>query len=337
VKDPAGRADRRGLFSLKRIAACLLAAGFVFGPPASAQDNSGYVGNFFPYAAFNELPPERIDVGGGVLIVAFAPGSLRLPHAEVMSWIARCAGAVADYFGRLPAQKALLLVIPSQGRGVHGGSTYSYRGAASRILLGEHSGADDLAADWVLVHELTHHAMPSLPEQNHWMEEGLATYVEPIARAQRGELAVETVWRDLVAGLPKGMPQAGDRGLDATPTWGRTYWGGAAFYLLADIEIRKRTENAKGLQDGLRAVVAQGGNITQEWSVRKVLQTADRGTGTRVLQELYAKMSVTPSPIDLETLWRELGVTLKNGTVEFDDAAPLAAIRRAITKPRENP
>ena len=44
--------------------------------------------------------------------------------------------------------------------------------------------------------------------------------------------------------MPKGLPQAGDQGLDNTATWGRKYWGGAMFCLLADIEIRKATEQS---------------------------------------------------------------------------------------------
>src|SRR5262245_62277172 len=115
------------------------------------------------------------------------------------------------------------------------------------------------------------------------MEEGLATYVEPLARAQAGLLAPEVVWGDLVRGLPKGLPQAGDRGLDHTPTWGRTYWGGALFYLLAELEIRRRTDNRAGLQDALRGVVAAGGNISRSWPVEKVLTKGDAATGTHGL------------------------------------------------------
>jgi len=185
----------------------------------------------------------------------------------------------------------------------------------------------------VLVHELVHHGMPNLADEHHWMEEGLATYVEPIARAQAGELSVQTVWGDLVEGLPKGLPREGDRGLDRTPTWGRTYWGGALFYLLADIDIRRRTSNVHGLQDCLRELVAAGGNIAQSWPVDRVIATADRGSGTHALKELYDRMKETPVDVDLPQLWRELGVSMTGGEVQFDDAAPLAAIRRAITEP----
>ena len=46
--------------------------------------------------------------------------------------------------------------------------------------------------------------------------------------------------------MPFGLPKEGDKGLDYTHTWGRTYWGGAIFCLLADIEIRQQTNNKNG-------------------------------------------------------------------------------------------
>ena len=85
-----------------------------------------------------------------------------------------------------------------------------------------------------MVHEMVHLAFPRVAKQHHWIEEGLATYIEPWARLGIGQLTEETVWKDLVEGLPKGLPGPEDKGLDRTPTWGRTYWGGALFCLLAD-------------------------------------------------------------------------------------------------------
>jgi hypothetical protein len=42
-------------------------------------------------------------------------------------------------------------------------------------------------------------------------------------------------------------------------------------------------------------------------------------------------MRATAVSPDLAQLWQRLGVKLVGDAVEFDDAAPLAAIRRAIT------
>jgi hypothetical protein len=318
----------------RALVAAIVCTAIAGAPSAAAADDDALVGNFFPYRAFEKLAATRIDVGGGTLYVAFGPGELQLSNETVLAWVTRSVRAVAGYFGRLPDSTARLLIVPTAGSGIRGGTTYGYRGAASRIQIGHDTTENQLARDWVLVHELVHHGMPNLEDEHHWMEEGLATYVEPIARAQAGELSVETVWGDMVKGLPHGLPQPGDEGLDHTHTWGRTYWGGALFYLLAEIEIRRRTDNAHGLQDALRAIVAAGGNISQSWPVEKVLTAGDGGTATHVLTDLYGQMKDKPRNVDLSDLWRRLGVSMQGEAVSFDDSAPLAPIRRAITAAR---
>ncbi len=111
---------------------------------------------------------------------------------------------------------------------------------------------------------------------------------------QAGDLTAEKIWRDFVRDMPKGLPQADDRGLDRTPTWGRTYWGGAIFCLLADVEIRKRTGNRVGLQQALRGILAAGRVDEPEWRVERVFSVADKAVGVPVLEELFAKMRDQP-------------------------------------------
>jgi hypothetical protein len=180
-------------------------------------------------------------------------------------------------------------------------------------------------------HEMIHLAFPKVPDTHHWLEEGLATYVEPLARLSVGQVQVEKVWQDLVEGLPHGLPKPGDQGLDYTHTWGRTYWGGALFCLLADLEIRQRTENTHGLQDALRAIVAAGGTMTVAWPLPRTLEVGDRAVGVPVLTELYARMKAHPVEINLVDLWQQLGVEVRGDTVVLHDDAPLASVRRAIT------
>jgi hypothetical protein len=167
-----------------------------------------------------------------------------------------------------------------------------------------------------------------------WLSEGLAVYVEPVARVQAGDLTAAEIWQAMMRDMPKGLPQAGDQGLDNTDTWGRKYWGGAMFCLLADIEIRKRTSNRLGLQDAMRGVLAAGGNHEKDWPIDRILTTADKAVGVDVLTNLHNEMgpkSVTP---DLAALWRDLGLRPQGESLAFDDTAPLAAIRKAITEPR---
>ena len=273
----------------------------------------------------------ELPVGEGNVVIAHVPNAFTLDDAQLHGWVSDAARAVHTYYGRLPVQRLQVVVDSTDGRGPQSGTTFGFSTPVIRMTLGRATQTEDLTHDWMMTHEMVHLAFPRVAQKHHWLEEGLATYVEPVARVQAGQLSAEQMWRDLVHGLPHGLPQEHDRGLDHTPTWGRTYWGGALFCLLADIEIRKRTDNRYGLQDALRGVLEAGGNIGVLWSIDHALDRADRAVGVEVLSRLYADMRSTPVQVDLTELWRQLGVSVQDDDVVFDDHAPLAAVRKAIT------
>ncbi len=298
--------------------------------PADDFQSYAFRNDRMPYFAFDQLPLTPIMLGADRIDVAFAPGHFDLPRAQILAWVTRSAQAVAAYYGRFPVRHAHVLIIPVDGRGVRSGTSFGLHGAASKIALGRSTTDADLTSDWIMTHEFVHFGFPSLSDTHTWIREGMATYVEPFGREQIGQLKPSKVWRDLVDGLPYGLPQAGDQGLDRTHTWGRTYWGGALFCLLADIEIRQHSANKLGLQDALRAIVAAGGTIDAEWSLRDALKIGDAAVGAPILTRLYEKMRATPVTPDLAALWTRLGVVAQGKTVVFNDAAPLAAVREAI-------
>jgi hypothetical protein len=273
-----------------------------------------------------------LQIGGGNILIDFESAPCVSLRKLVLDWVTASARAVSIYYQKFPVSEVRISLRFFEGRGTRSGHTTGWNGASITVAVGVQTNAADFAEDWMMTHEMVHLAFPSVPEAHHWIEEGSATYVEPIARARAGDLTAEKVWGDLLDGLPKGLPKPGDRGLDFTPTWGRTYWGGALFCLLADIEIHKRTGNNKGLEDALRAILAAGGTIESDWPLTKALQIGDDAIGGPVLTELYKKMKADPAPVDLKELWKQLGVARKGDRIEFDDSAPLAAIRRAITK-----
>jgi hypothetical protein len=183
----------------------------------------------------------------------------------------------------------------------------------------------------VLVHEMVHLALPELGHGHDWLAEGLATYVEGIARAQFGNRDIRDVWAEYRHSMPMGLPRAGEGGMDQTPTWGRTYWGGALYCLRADVAIREQTANRVGLQTALRAILKQTGGYAVVRGIDEVLRIGDTATGTRVLQDLYGQIKTTAQTPDLDLLWARLGVPTNPQSDTFDDAAPLAPIRIAIT------
>ncbi|MDE3201603.1 MAG: hypothetical protein KGN79_11865 [Acidobacteriota bacterium] len=276
----------------------------------------------------------RLKVGHAVLQVDFAPGDLDLGTTPVLDHIGKAVSAIVAYYGRLPVQLGCILVVPVPGRGgePHGTTWGDMHGcpAFTRLGIGQHTTQAELDNDWVTTHEMVHWAFPSQRRDHHWIEEGLATYVEPLARVKTGELTAEKVWHDMARDMHQGEPQTGDEGLDRTHTWGRTYWGGAMFCMMADIAIRRETHNRKGLEDALKAIVGAGGTIDQQWPLEKAFEIGDKATGTHVLMTMYAKWKDAPVNVDLERVWAQLGVQLKGDTVNFVPSAPMTKIREAI-------
>jgi hypothetical protein len=285
-----------------------------------------------PYSAFGKLRAETLNLAPNVLVdLAVAPGALKVDEDAIRAWVTRTAESVAQYFGCFPVERVLVLVVPMPGEGVLRGITLGDGGASIIVHVGHETEERALQNDWILPHEMVHLGFPSVARQHHWMEEGVAVYVQPLVRQRSGEISAEAVWRELATGLPKGLPDEHDRGLDYTESHGRTYWGGALFCLIADLEIRKRTQNRYGFDDALRGILAAGGNIAVEWDLEHALEAGDRAVGVPVLRELHAAMGHAAHRVDLEKLLRRLGVQVRGDQVVFDDDAPLAAYRRAIT------
>jgi hypothetical protein len=322
-----------GIKRFHRIVSTLVVALLLPGVLSSHADaQSDLLGDRMPYGAFDGLAKTDVAVPGGMVRVAFASGDIGLPKDKVLDWIRTSARAVSTYYGRFPVNSLKLLLVPVDGQGVRGGTTWAYRGAAIRVLLGRDSSESDLRRDWIMVHEMVHLALPDMQQRYNWLSEGLAVYIEPVARVEAGDMKAKEVWQAMMRDMPKGLPQAGDEGLDNTDTWGRKYWGGAMFCLMADIEIRKRTGNRLGLQDAMRGVIAAGGSHEVDWPIERILAAADKAVGVDVLTNLHSAWGAKPVTPDLDALWRDLGLRSQGGSVDFDDTAPLAAVRNAITE-----
>ena len=278
---------------------------------------------------------QTLQCGAARLQIDFAHGDFLCGRAAIVARIADAAAAVATYYGAFPVNRVRVIVTPAPGRsGVLQGTTWGAVDgfqALLRLRIGEGTTAPALREDWIITHELVHTALANLPDDQHWLEEGIASYVEPIARVQAGQIHAETIWAQMVEGMTNGEPATGDKGLDHTHSWGRNYWGGALFCLVADVALLRASNNRRGLQTGLRAIVNAGGTLDKDWPLPKLLAVADQATETRVLSEMYATWSDAPITVDLPALWKQLGVSATSGTVTLDDAAPLAATRKAIT------
>jgi len=136
-------------------------------------------GTLHSSASFSPAP---IKIGGGTVRIEFAPGNLDLPVTKLIAWVSAAASAVTDYYGRFPVREARILIVPVENRvGVLSGTSWGTSPTFTRIYVGQLTDDDDLKNDWVMTHEMVHYAFPSVSTEHHWIEEGIATYVEPVS------------------------------------------------------------------------------------------------------------------------------------------------------------
>ncbi|MEQ9076325.1 MAG: hypothetical protein RLP09_20895 [Sandaracinaceae bacterium] len=272
-----------------------------------------------------------VEVGGARLVLDFRGRTVdRRQRARLVRWVERSAEMVSEYYGRFPVPSLRVELMLNGGASVGFGQHFD--GRLVRVRVGREVPDATLERDWVMVHEMLHAAFPDVPDRHRWAKEGLSTYLQGVCRVRAGIFREEEVWRNWTEAMRWGLPGRRDRGLDRTRSWGRTYWGGAIFWLSVDVELRRRTGGRHTLQTALRGVLGAGGNARAEWSMDRVVREADRATGTRVVRQGYRAMALAPGARDLDALFGSLGVERVGRQVRLRDDAPEAAIRRALMR-----
>lgn len=253
---------------------------------------------------------------------------------DFKDWIEVSAQAIASYYGAYPVQQTKIVIHPAEGDCVeYGETTFNDEEGQGEIdvYVGRQATREDLMSSWTLTHEMVHLTFPIVRRSDRWLAEGIATYVEPIARMRKGLISKEEIWEDLVNGLPKGVNGGRIPAMRGTREWGQVYWGGAAYCLIADIKIRKATDNRLGLEDALAAISQKGGTAASFWNASEALSVGDQFIGQDILVPLYDHFQDRTVQVSLDEIWQALGVVDDDGTIRFDDGAPLAETRDSIT------
>ncbi len=284
------------------------------------------------YTAFGEMRQSHVDLAGPGLEVVLLGAPLAMGDAAVLAWVKDAATCVAHLYGAFPAQ-ATIFVIPVRGADeVVFGRVMSLAGGSVALLFGTETKPASEHTDWVVVHELSHLGTASLVGEAHWLEEGLATYYEPVLRERAGWMTEAELWKHFSDQMPRGEPQAGRA---TRPGGARRHrldlLGGALFCMLADLEIRRASHGSRSLDDAMRAVHDRLGDATHSTRLVDFLRVGDEATGTRALADVNARFATAGERVDLEATWRSLGVAVAaDGSVVLHDDAPMAAVRRAI-------
>jgi hypothetical protein len=155
-----------------------------------------------------QTPRYFLNVGGAVIEVDIKLKNSAVQTEDILAWVRRATRAVTTFYGKFPVERARVSIVQDNedDQSIHGttwGDVDGFQGV-SRMRLGRAVSRADLETDWAMTHELVHMAIASLADEHHWLEEGLATHVEPIARAQDGQLPAAKVWESMVSGMAEG-------------------------------------------------------------------------------------------------------------------------------------
>lgn len=294
---------------------------------------------FDSYAAFGSFTRVIGRAGDVEIEAALLDGELGVDSEAVLRWLVASVHVASLSDGVFPRRRLSAVIVPSGDRVEPVPFGMVARGGAASVLLllGRQATERELLHDWVLPHELGHLLLPFVDREHPWVSEGFATYYQELLLARAGVYSeaealahMRDSLRSAEAQDPGGsvMPHAGGR---VTNSYHKVYWGGAAFWLRADVELRRRTQGRASLDTvlhTLRVDDAEGG----VWTLHALVARLDALAGAPVFAELLAEAE-KHAFLPYDATLHELGVHASEGELALSESAPLAALRRGLFAP----
>lgn len=286
----------------------------------------------------------NIDLNGSTLRVATVGNFTVRQRSDVLTWMEEAARSVAQVHGKFPQPSPQLLVVAIGERGepIPWAQVMRGGGVAGHFYIDQHRSLKEFSDDWTPTHELAHMLIPFVSSRDRWLSEGLASYYQNVLRGRDGRLPEAIAWQKLHAGFERGVKgtqglplSQASRDMGESGSYMRVYWSGAAILMLADVELRRRTNGEHSLDSALEGLYQCCMANTRSWRARELFDRLDEITGTDVFSKLYQRhVGATDFP-DAFSLYEELGLVLKKNRIKLDDGAPYAGIRRAIAGAEE--
>ena len=309
-------------------------------PNSPASDDS--------VSVFGNFPQCTIEVAQARLRTALVPGRFRGDVESLTTWLATAAHNVGLSYGRFPNPNPQIVVIPGakhlrdSGEPVPFGHVIRNGGEAVQFFVNQMRPAEDFVADWTATHEFAHLMIPYVSATEKWISEGLASYYQNVLMARGGHYRADKAWRKIIEGFRRGENSVPHLSLEnAMPLGGwdgimKTYWGGAAIFLMADVELRRVSDGKQSLDTILDALQKCCLPSSRTWHGKRLFEKLDALAGRPVFVPLYQRYRRDKQFPGYDELLESLGLALGSNGIRMDDAAPLAAIRDRIMLPPVN-
>lgn len=298
--------------------------------------------NWPAIAAFGRFAEREIVVPGAVLRLVFLDGLTPAQQARAEQWVRRAAHNVNTLYARFPAQSVQVIVAPTP----HGGGPVPWAyvsrggGAGVHLFIDPAHAPEEFDRDWSLTHEMSHLFLPYVAARDAWLFEGLPTYLQNVLMVRGGAIEAQEGWRRMISGFQRGtragtglsLAKASER-IAVRGNYLRVYWAGAAMMLDADLRLREVTEGRHSLDSALAGLAECCLAPERRWRADELIATLDRITGTTVFGDVMREQFESDEFPDFKRVLVRAGVTVKDGEVVLDPAAPGAPFREAIMRP----
>ena len=298
--------------------------------------------NWPAVAAFGRFAEREIAVPGALLRLVFAGGLTPAQQARAEQWVTGAAHSVTTLYGRFPVETVQVIVAPApRGRGPVPWAYVSRGGGAGvHLFIDPDRSPQEFDRDWSLTHEMSHLFLPYVVARDPWLYEGLPTYLQNVLMVRGGAIDPEEGWSRLIAGFQRGaragagltLAQAGER-IASRGNYLRVYWAGAAMMLEADLRLREITQGGQSLDTAIAGLAECCLAPARRWSAGELIAALDGITGTTVFGDVMREQFESNDFPDFKRVLVRAGVTVKDGEVVLDSAAPGAPFREALMRP----
>ncbi|HEX7803939.1 MAG TPA: hypothetical protein VF471_14410 [Pseudoxanthomonas sp.] len=263
------------------------------------------------------------------------PARLRM----LQRWIEETAEATKTQSGRFPLREAYVRIQQTDSDDdspVPWGQTRRRGEVGVLLYVRRDASYEQLRADWTAVHELSHLFHPYLGDSGRWLAEGLASYYQNVSRARAGMLDKEEAWRRLDAGFRRGEAASSGARLDAMGRGRggtmRVYWAGAAYWLEADLALRRGSGTTlDAILDRYAECCLHG---TDSVTPQDFVAALDGLAGNDTFSALYRRYAAMREFPSLAGAYAQLGISREGDDIAFADTAETRQLRDAIMAPR---
>jgi len=291
-------------------------------------------------AVFGRFDYREIAVPGAMLRLSMIAGKSPMNNDAIADWVRATATDVSLAYGSFPNPSPQIVVVPVPGSrsAVPFGQVIRDGGVTVELTVDPAEPLEEFLADWKATHEFSHLMLPYITRDHRWISEGFAQYYQNVLMTRSGAYDETYTWQKIHDGLERGRqsrPELSPNGAAANGSRSggmKVYWAGAALALMADVELRERSNGKEGLNDVLGRFQSCCLPARDVWSGPEFFARLDTLISEPLFTPLYKRYAETAGFPDTSDLLARLGVSVSNGKVSLKRNAELAEIRKSITE-----